>query len=82
MRIVRLAGAPVVVRIRRRDEVIVLLPSQTNNHDILSLARLVLSSDELAELERSMPAAVVTLGLSCPDPSDMAEMVAHKVTHR
>jgi hypothetical protein len=50
MRIVRLAAIPVVVRIRRRDEVTVVVPSNLSTYDVLAVARLVLSGEEFAEL--------------------------------
>ncbi|HCT75059.1 MAG TPA: hypothetical protein DGT23_00395 [Micromonosporaceae bacterium] len=59
MRVVRLAGAPAVVRIRRRDEVTILLPAQIREDRLLTMAGLVLTCDELDELERTMtPAAM------------------------
>jgi hypothetical protein len=54
MRIVRLADMPVIVRIRRRDEVTVVVPSTTPAYDVLAAAGLVLSHDEFAELEAEM----------------------------
>jgi hypothetical protein len=55
MRIMRLANIPVVVRIRSRDDVTVVVPSNISAHDVLAVASLVLSGDEFAELERAMP---------------------------
>jgi archaeosine-15-forming tRNA-guanine transglycosylase len=54
MRILRLAVVPVVVRIRRRDEVTVVVPADTTSCDVLAAARLVLSGDEFAELETAI----------------------------
>jgi hypothetical protein len=60
MRIVRLADIPVIVRIRRRDEVTVVVPSNTPVDDVLAAACLVLSGDEFAELEATMADACQT----------------------
>jgi len=54
MRIIRLADIPAVVRIRRRDEVTVVVPTHTSRNDILAAAGLVLSRQEFAELEAAM----------------------------
>jgi hypothetical protein len=54
MRIVRLAEIPVIVRIRRRDEVTLVVPSDTPADDVLAVACLVLTGDEFAELEANV----------------------------
>jgi hypothetical protein len=52
MRVVRLGDddVPVVVHIRRHNEVLVAIPARLPETDILSIASLLLSDDEFAEL--------------------------------
>jgi hypothetical protein len=51
MRVIRLSGeVPVVVHIRRHNEVLVAVPTRLSEPDILAMASLVLSDDEFAEL--------------------------------
>jgi hypothetical protein len=54
MRIIRLADVPVILRIRRRDEVTVVVPAGTPTDDVLAAAGLVLSGEEFAELKAAM----------------------------
>jgi hypothetical protein len=54
MRIIRLANMPAIVRIRRRAEVMVVVPAHTSTPDVLTAAGLVLSTDEFAELQAAM----------------------------
>jgi len=54
MRIFRWADVPVVVHIRRDDEVLVGVPARLSESDILDLASVVLSEDEFAELAGSL----------------------------
>ncbi|SCL35904.1 hypothetical protein GA0070624_5396 [Micromonospora rhizosphaerae] len=54
MRVIRLADLPVMVHIRRRDEVLVAVPVRLPEDDILAIASVVLSGDEFAELAGSL----------------------------
>jgi hypothetical protein len=54
MRIIRLADIPVIVRIRRHDEVTVVVPTDIPASNVLDAARLVLSCEEFAELEATI----------------------------
>jgi hypothetical protein len=54
MRVVRLADAPVVVHIRHDDDVLVGVPAQLSEDDILAMASVVLTEDEFAELAGSL----------------------------
>jgi hypothetical protein len=54
MRIIRLANTPVIMRIRRRDEITVVVPTNTSTPDVLAVAGLVLSNDEFTELQAAM----------------------------
>jgi hypothetical protein len=59
MRLIRLADTPVVVHIRRQDDVLVAVPARLSESDILTMASLVLSEDEYAELSTSLAGAPV-----------------------
>jgi hypothetical protein len=52
MRVVRWSGPPAVVRVQTPVDVIVAVPRELSQHDVLGLARLVLSGREYAELRR------------------------------
>jgi len=52
MRVVRWSGPPAVVRVETPVDVIVAVPCELPRHDVLGLARLVLSGREYAELRR------------------------------
>jgi hypothetical protein len=54
MRVVRLADAPVVVHVRRNDDVVVGVPDRLSEGDILAMASVVLTEDEFAELAGSL----------------------------
>ena len=55
MRVVRVGAAPpVVVRVRTRHEVLVAVPECLPPETVLALARLVLSSTELAQLQQRL----------------------------
>ena len=54
MRILRLADTPAVVRIRRHDQVTVVVPTGTPTDDVLAAAGLVLTDEEFAELKAAM----------------------------
>ncbi len=54
MRIVRWSGLPAVVRVRRRGDVTVAIPSGLAREDVLDLASLVLSSGEYQELRHAI----------------------------
>src|SRR5215469_9126401 len=53
-RVVRWSGPPAVVRVQTPADVIVAVPSGLPRHDVLGLARLVLSGREYAELRRKI----------------------------
>jgi hypothetical protein len=54
MRVIRLADLPVMVHIRRPDEVLVAVPTRLPEDDILAMASVVMSRDEFAELAGSL----------------------------
>jgi len=54
MRLIRLADTPVVVHIRHKDDVLVAVPARLSESDILTMASLILSEDEYAELSTSL----------------------------
>jgi hypothetical protein len=54
MRVVRLADVPVVVHVRRNDDVVVGVPDRLSEGDILAMASVVLTEDEFAELAGSL----------------------------
>jgi hypothetical protein len=54
MRVVHLVDVPAVVRIRTPTDVLVVVPSRLPASTVLALARLVLSSAELARLHREL----------------------------
>jgi hypothetical protein len=51
MRVVRVGTPPAVVRIRTRNDVVVAVPECLPPETVLDLARLVLSTTELNQLE-------------------------------
>src|SRR5215469_6215492 len=53
-RVGRWSGPPAVVRVQTPADVIIAVPSGLSRHDVLGLARLVLSGREYAELRRKM----------------------------
>jgi hypothetical protein len=54
MRVVRVGAPPVVVRVRTRREVLVAVPECLPPETVLALARLVLSTAELAQLQHRL----------------------------
>lgn len=68
MRITRLADIPVVMHIRDHGDTIVAVPEQLSDHDILTLARLVLTSDELEELTGRLGGLEATRPAGIPRP--------------
>jgi len=54
MRVVRVGTPPAVVRVRTRDDVVVAVPECLPPETVLALARLVLSTTELTQLEHRM----------------------------
>jgi len=50
LRVIRLADSPAVMSIRRNDDILVAVPTRLSQHDVLAMASLILSNDELAEL--------------------------------
>jgi hypothetical protein len=54
MRVVRVGAPPVVVRVRTRGEVLVAVPECLPPDTVLALARLVLSTAELAQLQHRL----------------------------
>ena len=54
MRVVRVGAPPVVVRVRTRGEVLVAVPERLPPETVLELARLVLSTTELAQLQHRL----------------------------
>jgi hypothetical protein len=54
MRIVRVGTPPAVVRVRTRDELLVAVPEGLPAETVLALARLVLSTTELTQLQRRL----------------------------
>jgi len=57
MRVVRWSGPPAVVRVETPEDVVVAVPCGLPRHDILGLARLVLSGREYTELRRTIGSA-------------------------
>jgi hypothetical protein len=53
-RVVRWSGPPAVVRVQTPADVVVAVPRGLPQHDVLGLARLVLSGREYAELCRKI----------------------------
>ncbi len=62
MRIIRTAGIPVVIRIRRYGETTVVVPSSIPASDVLTAAGLILSETELNEFAASLRAPAVATG--------------------
>jgi hypothetical protein len=54
MRVVRVGAPPVVVRLGTRDGVLVAVPDDLSPETVLTLARLVLSTAELIQLEHRL----------------------------
>ena len=54
MRVVRVGTPPAVVRVRTRHDVVVAVPECLPSETVLTLARLVLSTTELAQLEHRL----------------------------
>jgi hypothetical protein len=54
MRVVRAGTTPAVVRVRTRHDVVVAVPECLPPETVLALARLVLSSTELTQLEHGL----------------------------
>jgi hypothetical protein len=75
MRVVRVGTPPVVVRVRTRNEVYVAVPECLPPETVLALARLVLSSTELAQLQHRLQPG---------QASEMSTAVCHGAgpTHR
>jgi hypothetical protein len=53
-RVVRWSGPPAVVRVKTRADLIVAIPSALPRHEVLDLARLVLSGREYQQLRREI----------------------------
>jgi hypothetical protein len=54
MRLVRVGTPPAVVRVRTRHDVVVAVPECLPPETVLTLARLVLSTSELTQLEQRL----------------------------
>jgi hypothetical protein len=54
MRVVRVGTPPAVVRVRTRHDVVVAVPECLPQETVLTLARLVLSTAELTQLEHRL----------------------------
>ncbi len=54
MRVVRVGTPPAVVRVRTRHDVVVAVPECLPPETVLRLARLVLNTTELTQLEHGM----------------------------
>lgn len=54
MRVVRVGAPPAVVRVRTRHDVVVAVPECLPPETVLDLARLVLSTAELTQLEHRL----------------------------
>jgi len=54
MRVVRVGRPPAVVRVRTRHDVVVAVPECLPPETVLALARLVLSTTELTQLEHRL----------------------------
>ena len=54
MRVVRVGTPPVVLRVRTGHEVLVVVPQCLPSGTVLTLARLVLSSSELTQLQHRL----------------------------
>ncbi len=54
MRVVRVGTTPAVVRVRTRHDVLVAVPECLPPETVLTLARLVLSTAELSQLEHRL----------------------------
>jgi hypothetical protein len=73
-RVVRWSGPPAVVRVQTPADVVVAVPCGLTRHDVLGLARLVLSGREYAELRRKIrPAGSSQLSGASPRRSAVSK---------
>jgi hypothetical protein len=74
VRVVRVGTPPAVVRIRTRHDVVVAVPECLPPETVVTLARLVLSTTELTQLEHR-------LGLDSGDKLGPVDEFSSKVDH-
>ncbi|WP_018353031.1 hypothetical protein [Longispora albida] len=68
MRVVRCSTLPVLVRIADRDDILLAVPAGLSAEDVLSMAFLVLSTEEYTELRGKLGPAVSTVAGGLPVP--------------